>query len=193
MDNIEIRQNVIHSAFSLARAMKRGPHRMEHDLPPAVERTLMTIAKNDGLSAGELCEALDIRPSSVSELTEKMAERGLVEKRADETDKRVSRIFLTELGTAQAERIEKNREGSIAEFSGCFTDEEAEQFAALAGKLAEHLKSLAGDDAEGCCGGGMHHGHGMGHHGGPGFGHGPHRGPHGGHCRWMHHHPMHRF
>ena len=187
MGNTDIRKNVIESSFALARAMRRGPKHMEHNLPPAVERTLMVIAENDGLSAGELCELLDIRPSSASELSDKMSERGLVEKKADENDKRVSRIYLTELGKAQAAQLVKNRDDAISEFSGCFSDEEAEQFCTLANKLSAHLKELAGD-AEGC---GMGHHEGRGCHKGPHGGHGCHKGPHGmGHKGMRHFHRM---
>lgn len=169
----DIRKNVLESAFGLARALRRGPGHMERSLPPAVERTLMVISENDGLSSGELCELLDMRPSSISELSDRMAARGLVEKRADESDKRINRIFLTELGKAQVSRIAEVRTEALNSFSACFTDEEAEKFCELAGKLAAHLSDTA--EGEGCCG----------HRGG-------HHGPHGhGHC--LHHHPMHRF
>ena len=177
MDNIDIRQKVIESAFGLARAIRRGPRHMEHDLPLPVERTLAVISENDGLSSGELCELLDMRPSSVSELTDKMTERGLIEKSQDEADKRVSRIFLTELGKAQAVRISEVRTEALNSFSACFTDEEAAQFCELAAKLSAHLKESAKDTARGC----GHHGHCFG----------PHKGPkwHG-HCM---HHQMHRL
>ena len=206
MDN-DIRKNVLESAFGLARALRRGPKPMEHDLPPAVERTLMVISENDGISSGELCQLLDMRPSSISELSDRMAEKGLVEKKTDEADKRVSRIFLTELGKAQAERIAEVRTEALNSFSGCFTDEEAEHFCELAGKLAAHLNENAGEGH--CFGPHGPHGHGCGHHGphghgphafreGPGFPGpegpccGPHKEPHGhGHC--LHHDPMHRF
>ena len=204
MDSIDIRQNVIEAAFGLARAIRRGPKPMEHDLPMPVERTLSVISKNDGLTAGELCELLDMRPSSVSELTDKMAERGLIEKAQDEADKRVSRITLTELGKAQASRIEEVRSEALNSFSACFTDEEAAQFCELAGKLSAHLKETAGEGPKDCgCHHGPHghgpHGHGpmggpgCGHHGPHGHGHGcgPHKGPHWhGPCM---HHPMHRL
>lgn len=169
MDNKNIRKNVLESTFGLARALRRGPKHMEHTLPPAVERTLMVISDNDGLSAGELSELLDMRPSSVSELSDRMAARGLVEKKADEADKRVNRIFLTELGKAQVSRIAEVRTEALNNFSACFTDEEAEKFCELADKLAAHLSDNA--DGKVCCG---------------------HHGPHGhGHC--LHRHPMHRF
>lgn len=162
MDNIDIRQKVIESAFGLARAIRRGPRHMEHDLPLPVERTLAVISENDGLSSGELCELLDMRPSSVSELTDKMTERGLIEKSQDEADKRISRIFLTELGKAQAVRISEVRTEALNSFSACFTDEEAAQFCELAAKLSAHLKESAKDTARGCCHHGPH-GHGMHH------------------------------
>ena len=203
MDNKDIRKNVLESTFGLARALRRGPRHMERTLPPAVERTLMVISGNDGLSAGELSELLDMRPSSVSELSDRMAARGLVEKKADETDKRVNRIFLTELGKAQVSRIAEVRTEALNSFSACFTDEEAEKFCELADKLAAHLNENA--EGEGHCG---HHGPHKGPHGcchaegaehphrgmhGNGEGHGcGHHGPHGhGHC--LHRHPMHRF
>ena len=217
MDNTDIRKNVLESAFGLARAMRRGPRPMQPTLPPALERTLMVISENDGISSGELCELLDMRPSSVSELSDRMANRGLVEKKADEADKRVSRIYLTELGKAQVARVAEVRTEALNSFSACFTDEEAAQFCELAGKLAAHLNENAGDGPEGpCCGphrgphghgphgpeGCGHHGphahgphgpEGCGHHGLHGEGRGcGHHGPHGkGHC--LHPHMMHRF
>ncbi|MBQ2311955.1 MAG: MarR family transcriptional regulator [Firmicutes bacterium] len=173
--------NVMMAAFGLARAIKRRPPRMEHALHPAAEHTLMVIAENDGLSSGELCELLDVRPSSVSEIADKMAARGFVEKKDDETDKRVTRIFLTELGQAQAKQIADTRQQALDEFSACFTEEEAAQFCALANKLSAHLKELAAEDPEGS-GCGCH----KGHHGPAG---GCHRGPHGHHGpRFWHRH-----
>ena len=174
MDNTDIRKNVLESAFGLARAIRRGPGHMRFTLPPAVERTLMVISENDGISAGELCELLDMRPSSVSELSDRMSARGLVEKKADEADKRVSRIYLTDLGKAQAARVAEVRTEALNSFSACFTDEEAAQFCELAGKLAAHLNENSGDGPDGpCCG---PHG---GHHGNGTEGCGPHGGPHG--------------
>ena len=202
MDDKDIRKNVLESAFGLARALRRGPRPMDHQLPPAVERTIMAIADKDGLSAGELCELLDMRPSSVSELSDRMAEKGLVEKKSDESDKRVSRIYLTDLGKAQVNRISEVRSEALNSFSACFTDEEAAQFCELAAKLAAHLNENASDEPcgphgphgpHGCCGEGPEHGP---------HGHGPHRGPHGHGCGHHHgpfwhghclHHQMHRF
>ena len=169
MDN-EKNYDVMRSAFGIARALKRRPPHAPHALHPGMERTLMEIAKNDGISSGELCEILDVRPSSLSEMADKMAERGLIEKKDAEEDKRITKIWRTELGKAQAEQIEKSRTEAIAALTSCFTEEEAKQFCELADKLAEHLKSLS-EGEEKPEGFGPHgpHGHfGPGPFGGPG-------------------------
>ena len=207
IDEKEKENNVMLAAFGLARAMKRRPPRMEHAMHPAAEHTLMIIAENDGLSSGQLCELLDVRPSSVSELADKMAARGLVEKKDDEADKRITRIYLTELGKAQAEQIAQSRQQILDDFSACFTEDEARQFCALANKLSAHLKERAGGESEDFkgphCHGPHHGGPGFGphhggphhggpefgpHHGGPGFGPAP-EGPEGGCCRGRHFRP----
>ena len=131
--------DVMKSAFGISRAIKRRPFKAEHILPPGMERTLMTIAKNDGASSGELCEILDVRPSSLSEIADKMAQRGLVEKKDAAEDRRVTRICLTELGKATADQIEKSRNDAISALTACFTEDEAKQFCILADKLAAHL------------------------------------------------------
>ena len=194
-NNTEKEYDVIRSAFGIARALKRRPHRAAHILPPSMERTLMTVARNDGISSGELCEILDVRPSSLSEIANKMAERGLIEKKDAETDKRITLICLTELGKAQAEQIAKTRTEAVEALSACFTEDEAKMFCELADKLSEHLKSLSEEDGEnGPEGLGPRKGY--GHHGphghAGGYGHGTRHfmpgnctGPM--HCRRHHH------
>ena len=181
--NYEDRTSVIKSAFTLCRSMKRRPRREEHHFPPSVEQSLMVIKANDGLSARDLSEKLDIRPSSVTELVNRMIETGLVVRKEDETDKRLSHICLTDLGAAEAEFIENRRKTAVDDFSACFTDEEAQEFCRLADKLSEHLRQREGDDDEKCphrrpegchrppMGPGPHFGH------GPHFGNGPEKGP----------------
>ena len=176
--------NVIKSTFKLMRAIKRRPPRRAHEFPPTVSHLLTILKENDGLSSGELCELLDIRPSSLSELLARVEEHGLVERKDSEADRRITRAFLTKEGNEAAEKLAESRKQAEDEFSACFTEEEKAQFCALAEKLANHLEASAAEDKEHCC----RHGHGpeghcghhgpeghCGHHGGPGHhGHGPH-------------------
>ena len=179
---MEMKKDVMRSTLKLMRSMRRRPPRGEHKFPPAVERMLMTLSDNEGATSRDLCEILDVRPSSLSELLGKMEERGLVERRISEEDKRAANVTLTEEGAAAAAQIRAGFEQKAAEFSACFTDEEAARFCELADKLAAHLESLPGEEGSegfGPCGPGR----------GLGFGpHGPH-GPHGCHGHHEHHGP----
>ena len=176
-ENNKDRTNVLRSAFTLARSLKRRPMKAEHHFSPSVEHSLMAIKENDGLSARDLSERLDIRPSSVTELVNRLIETGLVVRKEDEEDRRLSHICLTDLGNAEAAFIENRRKSAVDDFSACFTDEEAEEFCRLADKLSEHLRASESEE-EGRCRGrkpeGCHRSP-MGH--GPHFGHGHGHGP----------------
>ena len=186
---MENRIDVIKSALKLSRAMRRRPPGGEHKFPPPVARTLSVLTDNDGATSRELCEILDVRPSSLSELLGKMEEHGLVTRRASDEDKRAAKVLLTDEGKAAASGLKEDMEKHAAEFSACFTDEEAAQFYVLAEKLSAHLEASAPEREEGPCG------HGRGHgpcHGPRGFHghHGPFGCPEGFHGHHGHHGPF---
>ena len=142
------RQNVIHSILKLMRAMRRHPPRPDHGFPPAIGRFLTLLSENNGASSREMCELLDIRPSSLSELLVKMEREQLINRTADENDRRVSRITLSERGNEALSRISARRDDEAERLSACFTDEEAAQFCALCDRLSAHLESLPYEDGE---------------------------------------------
>ena len=83
--------DVILACLKLSRAMRRcppqqGPH--PHPFPPAVGRLLECAAANPGVSSRELCEALDLRPSSLSEILARAEHDGLLSRTVDEKDRR---------------------------------------------------------------------------------------------------------
>ena len=183
MADIDKTYNVMDSALRLARALRRSAPRHGHMFPPAVERTLVTIYSNNGLSSGELCEALGVRPSSVSEMIDKMEKAGLAVRKVDEEDKRIVRIYLTEQGAGPAKKIADERSARLAGLEACFEEGEAEKFCELADKLSAHLQDAEPEDRPPF--GHGPHGRGFGPHGchgpkGPGFGpQGPGFGPQG--------------
>ena len=186
---MENRIDVIKSALKLSRAMRRRPPGGEHKFPPPVARTLSVLADNDGATSRDLCEILDVRPSSLSEMLGKMEEHGLVTRQTSEEDKRAAKVLLTDEGKAAAAGLKEDMDKHASEFSACFTEEEAEQFCALTDKLSAHLEASAPEGEEGPCG------HGRGHgpcHGPRGFHghHGPFGCPEGFHGHHGHHGPF---
>jgi DNA-binding MarR family transcriptional regulator len=59
---------------------------------------LFVLGKRDGALMGEAGAALDLGMPGISGLAERMAEAGLIEKRADADDGRASRLWLTPAG-----------------------------------------------------------------------------------------------
>ena len=65
---------------------------------PAQSGLLFVLGKQDGLSMGEAGAALDLGFPGISGLAERMVEAGLIDKRADPSDGRAARLWLTAEG-----------------------------------------------------------------------------------------------
>lgn len=139
-----VNDEVILSVLKLSRAMRRcPPEHGEESFPPAVGRLLESACDHDGVTSRELCELLDLRPSSLSELMARAEAQGLLLRVADEEDHRIQHVTLTESGKETVQRMRAVREADAAKKAACFTDAEKETFIALCAKLGRHLESIA--------------------------------------------------
>ncbi|MCX7750564.1 MAG: MarR family transcriptional regulator [Candidatus Bipolaricaulota bacterium] len=78
---------------------------------------LFHLGREDGLPQGELARQTLVRPATLTEVLQRMEAAGLIERRADPVDGRVSRVYLTEKGRRarrQAEEIWADLEGQLA-------------------------------------------------------------------------------
>jgi MarR family transcriptional regulator, transcriptional regulator for hemolysin len=55
---------------------------------------LIRIERGEGLKQTELAEALDLQPISLTRLLDRLADNGLIERRADPNDRRANRLYL---------------------------------------------------------------------------------------------------
>lgn len=168
--NLDI--EVILASLKLSRAMRRCPPAQgEAPFPPAVGRLLTCAAENPGVSSRELCEILDLRPSSLSEILSRAESEGLLKRAVDENDRRIQRVTLAEKGEKLVEEMEAARIEDARKKTACLTDEEKMQYIAICNKLSEHIERLCLDLPEGMRGP---------RHGCPPHNRGPHHGPHHG-------------
>ena len=141
--------DVILAVLKLSRAMRRcPPDPGKHPFPPAAGRLLECVAENNGVSSRELCEMLDIRPSSLSEMLARAESEGWITRTADEEDRRIQRVTLTEKGSTAVTQMREAREADYEKKTACFTEEEKAQFCALSNRLSDHMESLAADIPE---------------------------------------------
>jgi DNA-binding MarR family transcriptional regulator len=55
---------------------------------------LARIDRNEGLKQSELAEMLDLQPITLTRLLDRLADNGLIERRADPNDRRANRLYL---------------------------------------------------------------------------------------------------
>lgn len=102
-------------------------------------RLLQLLREQDHLTNSEIVEALDIRPSSVSALVNKLADADLIEREVSPDDKRVTLISLSEAG----DRFLKTAHKTKDEFSeSLFQTLSATEQTQLRESLQKLLKDL---------------------------------------------------
>jgi len=59
-------------------------------------KTLVTLARNEGMNQGSLAELLEVEPITLCRMIDRLEESGLVERRRDPADRRAWLIYLTQ-------------------------------------------------------------------------------------------------
>jgi DNA-binding MarR family transcriptional regulator len=70
---------------------------------------LLRLACNPGMSQKELADALEVEPISVARLLDRLEAAGLVERRADQQDRRIWRLHLRPAATDKLDNICRQR------------------------------------------------------------------------------------
>lgn len=78
----------------------------ELDLHLGQEMLLIRLWPGDGLTQSELADDLCISPATITKTLDRMSKAGLVERRTDSEDQRVSRVYLTNQGQMLQEPVE---------------------------------------------------------------------------------------
>lgn len=68
---------------------------------------LVRLERTEGLKQSELAEILDLQPISLTRLLDRLAENGLIERRADPNDRRANRLYLMPAARPLLEQLSK--------------------------------------------------------------------------------------
>ncbi|AFS78782.1 transcriptional regulator, MarR family [Gottschalkia acidurici 9a] len=108
-------------------------------LYPGQPRVLHALWTKDGLSQKELGERLNIKPSTVTVMINRMEKCGLVKRIQDENDLRVSKIYLCEKGEKlKDDAAEVLKDVNDKTFFG-FTSEEKEIMSNFLNRMYKNL------------------------------------------------------
>jgi len=94
----------------------------EAGIPPSQAFCLKEVAHNDGITQRDLAEALSISRPTLTVMLQKLEKAGLVERRADESDQRFTRIFLTAAGDTAHRTMHSAMAEVVAQTTGGLTD-----------------------------------------------------------------------
>ena len=77
----------------------------QHGMTRAKWAVLVRLDRFEGLKQAELAEMLDLQPISLTRLLDGLADAGLIERRADPSDRRAKRLYLTPAAKPILERL----------------------------------------------------------------------------------------
>lgn len=109
---------------------------------------LFPLVRVGPLRQGALAELMHADPSTVSRHVAALVERGLVERVADESDGRASRLVVTDAGRSALESLRRERETHLERVTADWTSADLASFTTLFGRLLDGLSAtLPGNDA----------------------------------------------
>ena len=105
---------------------------------------LTRLYRRPGASQTELADMLEIDRASAGRMIDRMQKNGWVERRADDGDRRINRLYLTD----DARRAHKDMwaiaEGTVDDALAPLSAVERDQFTRLAARVKGQLQSMAG-------------------------------------------------
>ncbi|MEK3723552.1 MarR family winged helix-turn-helix transcriptional regulator [Paenibacillus sp. FSL H8-0034] len=140
--------------FVFSKVMRTHWHKMhellqDQEVYPGQPPLLFALKRKDGQSQKELAEQLHIQPATITVMLNRMVKTGLVERRQDAKDQRVSRVYLTEKGKLAHTEVRETFRAMDAQCFGNFSEEDKVLLRRL---MLQVYENLATDRDTNCSG-----------------------------------------
>ena len=116
---------------------------------------LAVLWESEGITHSELARRMHVSPATVTNMIKRMEKSGLLERRPDPADQRVSHVHLTDAGRAIRERVDQRWRELETRVFGSFSPQELETLGTLLERVRTELVHLHEGPGE-------HPGHGRG-------------------------------
>ncbi len=100
---------------------------------------LRQAAEQEGSSQRELAENMHIEPPTLVRHLDNLAHEGLVERRRDERDRRIARVYLTDAGRHRLKELRDDAQAVDAELRSFLSESEIEVMGAALMRIYEHF------------------------------------------------------
>ena len=104
---------------------------------------LRRLGRKPGASQSELAEMMEVEKATAGKIIDKLEEYGWLERRADETDRRINRIYMTKRGQAVHDTIGPLAEAMVEEELSGLTSAERELLTDLMISVKRRLQEMA--------------------------------------------------
>jgi MarR family transcriptional regulator, transcriptional regulator for hemolysin len=112
-----------------------------HGITRAQWAVLAKLQKEEGLQQAKLAKLLDIQPISLTRLVDRLCTSGLVERRADEKDRRANRLYLTPAARPLMVELRSLRDEINATALAHLKPAEADRFVAQLELIKENVRN----------------------------------------------------
>jgi len=130
---------VVHRLMHLARARQ---HEDTAGLTPMEGRVLGFFARHPGATQRDLAEHSGRDKGQLARLVNGLKERGLLEARVDEHDRRAVCLLLTEPALKQHQALQRRRKRLAEAAVAGLSDDERQQLLALLARVRQNLEAL---------------------------------------------------
>jgi len=131
----------------------------EENMHPAQAGCLQALAHRDGMSQSDLAEMLHVSRPTVTTMLQRMEGAGVIERRADESDSRITRVFLTPKGRELADRMHAGFVDMMSVSMGSMPDPDKREFTRILGAVNDQVEAVLKERGVGVW---VHPGHGEG-------------------------------
>ncbi|WP_131736725.1 MarR family winged helix-turn-helix transcriptional regulator [Actinomadura roseirufa] len=116
-----------------------------HGLHLGQNLLLAALWERDGRTPGDIAAALGVTTPTVVKMATRMASAGLVERRRDDRDNRLVRLWLTDAGRALREPVEHERRALEERVTANLTAAERDHLMSALAKIHESATALLRD------------------------------------------------
>jgi len=106
-------------------------------------RLITYLRRHEGIRQGPLAELIEVEPITLSRMIDRLAEAGLVERRADPADRRAWRLHLTPRANELLSGIRQIAETLTDEAAEGLSEDERDQLIALVERVRSNLSRRA--------------------------------------------------
>ncbi|MCL5736746.1 MAG: MarR family transcriptional regulator [Actinobacteria bacterium] len=125
----------LHHQFFMKKLAQEGGH-------PAMVLCLRVLSHHDGISQRDLAERLKLSRPWITKMVQALEKGGLVSRRADEQDQRVTRVFLTEQGRVREAELRAVWADYLNETIGSLSEDDRLQLERLIGLLSARVSEM---------------------------------------------------